>query len=89
MVTKDQIASRLDALKIDYDAAAKKDDLVALLPEGEMERLEAGKGETIACVILRDFWDESGNRRPAGETYAATLEEALTGIETGALRRLK
>ena len=43
----------------------------------------------IKCVILRDFWDASGERQPAGKQIDLPAEEAMDGVESGALTRVK
>ena len=45
--------------------------------------------KTIKCVILRDFWDAQGNRQPAGKEVYLPAEEAMDGVESGALSRVK
>ena len=47
------------------------------------------KAKTIPFRIMRDFWDEDGNRHGAGGVIELTAEEALDQIETGALERVK
>lgn len=43
----------------------------------------------VAVRILRDFWDEAGERHRKGEIMEVTAEEAMDGIEAGALSRVK
>lgn len=43
----------------------------------------------IKCVILRDFWDADGVRQPAGKEVSLTVDEAMDGVEAGALSRVK
>ena len=45
--------------------------------------------KTIKCVILRDFWDAEGNRQRAGQEIDLPAEDALDGVESGALSRVK
>lgn len=45
--------------------------------------------KTIKCIILRDFWDADGNRQPAGKEIDLPAEEAMDGVESGALTRAK
>lgn len=47
------------------------------------------KPQTIACVIKRDFWDETGERQPAGKVIEVSIEAALDGVENGSLTRYK
>lgn len=43
----------------------------------------------IKCTILRDTWDEDGNRHKAGTTVMLDPEAAMDGVEKGALSRVK
>lgn len=45
--------------------------------------------KTIKCIILRDFWDAEGERQPAGKEIDLPAEEAMDGVESGALSRVK
>ena len=45
--------------------------------------------KTIKCVILRDFWDADCNRQPAGKEIDMPAEDAMDGVESGALSRVK
>ena len=47
------------------------------------------KEATVACIILRDFWDEDGIRHKAGETVELGISAAMDGIESGSLSRVK
>ena len=43
----------------------------------------------IECTILRDFWDAEGNRQPKGKVVSLPAEDAMDGVESGALTRTK
>lgn len=45
--------------------------------------------KTIACVVKRDFWDAEGVRHHAGTVVHVSVEDALDGVESGALGRVK
>ena len=45
--------------------------------------------KTIKCVILRDTWDEDGNRHVAGSEADLPAEAAMDGVENGTLARVK
>lgn len=45
--------------------------------------------KTVKCVILRDYWNEDGERQPAGKEIELSVEEAMDGVESGALSRVK
>lgn len=47
------------------------------------------KPQLIEVEIVRDFWDEDGERHPAGKKVSVPVDAALEGIESGALRRVK
>ena len=69
------------------------DKVLAAKPEPEPEpesnegSLPAPEPRKIACIIVRDFWDESGVRQPAGKKIEVSVDAALDGIESGALMR--
>lgn len=88
-MTRSDVAERLRELGIEHDGRLSYAKLVALLPEDERPEPEPETGPTIRCVILRDFWDARGDRHRKGGLIDATLEQALDGIETGALSRYK
>lgn len=43
----------------------------------------------VDCVILRDFWDNDGERHRAGEEVRVPVNAAFEGIEKGILARAK
>ena len=43
----------------------------------------------IKCTILRDTWDEDGERHRAGKEVEIPAEAALDGVESGTLSRVK
>lgn len=45
--------------------------------------------KTIKCVILRDYWDTDGDRQRAGQEVDLPAEQAMDGVESGALSRVK
>lgn len=47
----------------------------------------AKEEDTVKAVILRDFWDESGNRNHAGTVIDVTKDALIAGMETGVLAR--
>lgn len=83
-MTKDEIIERLEELEIDHDKQSRKAELAALLPEGEMP-----SEDTVTCEVLRDFWPSEGNRVRKGSVVEVTKDEALDGVEAGALKRVK
>lgn len=42
----------------------------------------------IKVLVMRDYWDEALTRIPAGTEAEVSIDAAMTGIETGALKRL-
>lgn len=47
------------------------------------------KAKTLEFRIMRDFWDEDGERHRAGGIVEMTAEEALEPLECGAVERVK
>lgn len=83
-MTKDEICAKLDELGIAYDKRQGADKLAALLP-GE----ETPSVPTIACTVLRDFWDAAEVRHPKGGVVYVAAEAAMDGVEAGTLSRRK
>tara|TARA_R110000764_G_scaffold35137_2_gene78442 strand:- start:402 stop:701 length:300 start_codon:yes stop_codon:yes gene_type:complete len=96
-VKKSDIVAKLSEMGAEFEESAKVDDLRALFTDEEMAALEsevaardeAAKSGLIKCVILRDFWDKDGKRQPAGKEVDLTAEDAMDGVESGALSRVK
>lgn len=47
------------------------------------------KKETFACELLRDYWDENGERVRKGTIVDLAAGDAIDGIERGIWRRVK
>lgn len=47
------------------------------------------KKETFACELLRDYWNEDGDRVRKGTIMDLSAEDAIDGIERGIWRRVK
>lgn len=45
--------------------------------------------DKVKCIILRDTWDESGERHRAGSEVMLAVDDAMDGIESGTLTRAK
>jgi hypothetical protein len=45
--------------------------------------------KTIKCVVMRDFWNENEVRVDAGSVIDVPVEQAMDGVESGALSRAK
>jgi hypothetical protein len=45
--------------------------------------------KTIKCVVLRDFWNAAGDRVRAGSEVNLPAEQAMDGVESGSLTRVK
>ena len=45
------------------------------------------KKDTASAVILRDFWDENGERQPAGKVVEVSKDALIEGMEKGILAR--
>jgi len=50
---------------------------------------KAAAGRPLPFRINRDFWDEAGERYRKGSIVEMSAEEALDGVESGALSRVK
>jgi hypothetical protein len=57
----------------------------------KMTKLEniMAEEKLIRCIVQRDRWDEKGQRIPAGTEIDVPVEEAMDGVESGALVRAK
>lgn len=49
----------------------------------------SAKPYTVSVKVLRDFWDENGNRVGKGTIVDVSVDAALDGVESGALARVK
>ena len=45
--------------------------------------------KTIKCVVLRDYWDATATRVPAGTEVDLPVDAAMDGVESGSLARVK
>lgn len=89
-ITVNDIKAKLSELEIEFDATAKKAELLELLnPETIAEMEATPKVDLIPCVVLRDFWDEKAVRTRKGKIIEVTAEEAMDGMENGTLERVK
>ena len=43
----------------------------------------------IMCRVVRDRWDENGERIRAGTEIELPVDEAMDGVEDGSLTRVK
>lgn len=55
----------------------------------EPKKAAEPKGKTQPFRINRDYWDEAGDRHRKGEIVELSAEDALDGLESGALSRVK
>ena len=58
-------------------------------PAAEPEAKQPKKRGTIKCLVLRDYWDADGERVCAGSEVNLPAEDAIDGVESGALSRVK
>ena len=47
------------------------------------------KKDTIKAVIIRDYWDDAGERQPEGKVIEVTKDALIAGMEDGILARFK
>lgn len=45
--------------------------------------------KTIKCLVLRDYWNDDGERVRAGTVVDLSADAAIDGVESGALSRVK
>lgn len=81
-MTEQEIKAKLDELGIEYDGRWGVDRLSALLPKTP---------DMVMCQVQRDYWptDDEMSRVRKGEIVEVSTLEALDGIESGALKRIK
>lgn len=83
-MTKDEIKAKLDAAGVEYDARLGVDKLAGLL-----KQVNGSTG--VLCVVQRDYWptERDEDRVRAGTIIEATPEEAMDGMESGLLSRVR
>lgn len=83
-MTKDEIKAKLDDAGIEYDARLGIDKLAALLKANTQT---AG----VMCIVQRDYWptDNEMDRVRKGTIVEVTADEAMDGMESGLLARVK
>jgi len=81
-MTEDDIKAKLDELGIEYDGRWGTERLKSLLPKAP---------EMVLCEVQRDYWptDDEMSRVRKGEIIETTPLDALDGIESGALKRVR
>jgi hypothetical protein len=45
------------------------------------------QGDDVLMVVLRDYWDADAVRIASGTVISVPINDAMAGLETGALRR--
>lgn len=50
---------------------------------------ESKQPKTFPYMVVRDQWDADGNRITKGTQVDLTAEQAMDGVESGALARVK
>lgn len=53
------------------------------------KRGRPAKSSLVICEVLRGFWPEEGVRVRKGEIVEVTPEQAMDGLESGMLKRVK
>jgi hypothetical protein len=59
------------------------------MTDGAKKRGRPAKSQNVACEVLRDFWDEDGNRTRKGAIVEMPAVEAIDLIEAGQIRKVK
>lgn len=75
--------------KAEAEAKIKADEEAASKAKAAADAKASKAERLIEVQILRDFWDEKGERQPEGKIIKVSVELALDGIESGALARVK
>ena len=57
--------------------------------DGDGKAGGSAAAKLVPVMIKRDFWDANGARHRKGTIFDATVDEALDGVESGALARVK
>lgn len=83
-MTKDEIKEKLDNAGIEYDARLSIDKLAALLKSNTQT-------SGVLCIVQRDYWptDSDEDRVRAGTVVEVSADEAMDGMESGLLQRVK
>lgn len=99
---EDALRAQLDAAGVEYDGrwgverlqdaldAAKAPDAAPAAAAAPVPAPAASAG-MILCRVLRDFWptDSQEDRVRKGEMVEVTIDQALDGVESGALQRVR
>lgn len=93
---KEQLLAAAEALGIEVDGrwglARLKVAIVEAVTGEPMEieaPADASGAAMIEVVVMRDVWDEQGNRHNAGSTMTVSVEDAMDGVEAGTYSRKK
>lgn len=83
-MTKDEIKAKLDAAGVEYDARLGVDKLAALLKQSKQTT-------GVLCIVQRDYWptEDENDRVRKGTVVEVTPDEAMDGLESGLLQRVK
>jgi len=84
-MTKDEIKAKLDDLGVEYDARLGIDKLAALLKQNQ----QGAAG--VLCMVNRDYWptDREEDRVRKGAIVEVTADQAMDGMESGILKRVR
>lgn len=101
-MTLEEIKAKLVGLGYDYDARLGKEKLVESLPDDIKAKLDEPQTQTpepaakadvklVTCEVLRDYWptDNQEDRVRKGVIVEVSVEAAMDGLESGALKRIK
>lgn len=86
--SKHAVMEKLDAEGIEYDGRLSAENLGQKLSQEALADCMTQDQDMVQCVIVRDFWDENGDRQRKGKVVDMTLMDALAGIESGTLKRV-
>lgn len=91
-LSKEQITEKLDAAGIEYDKRLGAEKLAELLPDEDSdapEQTAEADEKTVEMRLRRDWWPEEGVRKRKGEIVTVSVDDAMDGMESGFLERVK
>jgi hypothetical protein len=86
---EDALRAELDAMGVEYDGRWGVEKLQETLDAAKPP--EAPAPQMVTCMVLRDFWptENQADRVRKGQIVDVTVEQALDGVESGALKRVR
>lgn len=98
----EELQKRIDAALAGQQANNEGHEAASMNNPQAGQRPFAGKGDhdgdgkaggaaahLVPVLVKRDYWDAGGNRIRSGSVVEVSVEQALDGVESGALSRVK